>query len=155
MDGVVRAPSAFSITLGALPSMTATQLLVVPRSIPMTLAIACLFLSEPRWNPETPAVPQPSPVGHGSLLSFVTRPPAGLRGLYRRGFPGLQAFGPVPADREAGAMSAIPVPQCARRSPDAGGARRPPVMAATASPREPLPDTRISRTACPGGGLNL
>src|SRR5690606_9500356 len=39
IDGVVRAPSAFSMTLGLPPSMTATQLLVVPRSIPITLAI--------------------------------------------------------------------------------------------------------------------
>jgi hypothetical protein len=36
---VVRAPSAFSITFGLPPSITATQLLVVPKSIPMTLAI--------------------------------------------------------------------------------------------------------------------
>ena len=35
-EGVVRAPSAFSMTLAALPSMTETQELVVPRSIPMT-----------------------------------------------------------------------------------------------------------------------
>src|SRR5687767_13768836 len=38
-DGVVRAPSEFSMTLGLPPSITATQLLVVPRSIPITLAI--------------------------------------------------------------------------------------------------------------------
>ena len=40
MDGVVRAPSAFSITLGAEPSMTATHEFVVPRSMPITLAIS-------------------------------------------------------------------------------------------------------------------
>src|SRR5690606_30941436 len=40
MDGVVRAPSAFSIILTLLPSITATQLLVVPRSIPMIFPIA-------------------------------------------------------------------------------------------------------------------
>src|SRR3546814_12783934 len=39
MDGVVRAPSAFSTTFGLLPSMTATQLFVVPRLIPITFAI--------------------------------------------------------------------------------------------------------------------
>src|SRR6476646_4675055 len=39
IEGVVRAPSAFSMTLGLPPSITATQLLVVPRSIPITLAI--------------------------------------------------------------------------------------------------------------------
>ena len=37
IEGVVRMPSAFSITFGVLPSMTATQELVVPRSMPMTL----------------------------------------------------------------------------------------------------------------------
>jgi hypothetical protein len=37
MEGVVRAPSEFSITFGWLPSMIATQELVVPRSMPMTL----------------------------------------------------------------------------------------------------------------------
>src|SRR5215213_6883312 len=37
MDGVVRAPSAFSMTFGVLPSITATQEFVVPRSMPMTL----------------------------------------------------------------------------------------------------------------------
>ena len=37
--GVVRAPSAFSTTLGALPSITATHEFVVPRSMPMILLI--------------------------------------------------------------------------------------------------------------------
>jgi len=36
-DGVVRAPSAFVMTTGSPPSITATQELVVPRSMPMTL----------------------------------------------------------------------------------------------------------------------
>src|SRR6185503_13054070 len=44
-DGVVRAPSAFSMTLGAEPSMTATHELVVPRSMPITLAIVYSSLS--------------------------------------------------------------------------------------------------------------
>jgi hypothetical protein len=34
-EGVVRAPSEFSITRGSEPSITATQLFVVPRSIPI------------------------------------------------------------------------------------------------------------------------
>ena len=37
-DGVVRPPSAFSRTVGSPPSMTATQELVVPRSIPIVFA---------------------------------------------------------------------------------------------------------------------
>ena len=36
-EGVVLDPSAFSITLGFLPSITATHELVVPRSIPITV----------------------------------------------------------------------------------------------------------------------
>src|SRR6476646_4600368 len=40
MEGVVRAPSEYSITLGLPPSMIATQELVVPRSMPMILLIA-------------------------------------------------------------------------------------------------------------------
>jgi hypothetical protein len=35
-DGVVRDPSAFSITLGVFPSITETHELVVPKSIPIT-----------------------------------------------------------------------------------------------------------------------
>ncbi len=40
--------SAFSITFGVLPSITATQEFVVPKSIPMTLAMVCnpLFLCQ-------------------------------------------------------------------------------------------------------------
>src|ERR1700733_9936031 len=38
-DGVVRPPSAFSITVGSPPSSTALHELVVPRSIPIVLAI--------------------------------------------------------------------------------------------------------------------
>src|SRR5210317_1729790 len=39
IDGVVRSPSEFSMTLGLSPSITATHELVVPRSIPITLPI--------------------------------------------------------------------------------------------------------------------
>merc|ERR1719480_690176 len=42
MEGVVRMPSLFSNTFGVLPSMTATQLLVVPRSIPMMPSVVAL-----------------------------------------------------------------------------------------------------------------
>ncbi len=45
IEGVVLAPSAFSITLALPPSMIATQLLVVPKSIPITLPIIYFFLS--------------------------------------------------------------------------------------------------------------
>ena len=39
-DGVVRPPSAFGITVGSPPSITAMHEFVVPRSIPITFAIA-------------------------------------------------------------------------------------------------------------------
>src|SRR5918911_1834544 len=38
-DGVVRPPSAFSITVGSPPSRTAMHEFVVPRSMPMVLAM--------------------------------------------------------------------------------------------------------------------
>src|ERR1700731_3961361 len=51
MEGVVRPPSAFSMTLALLPSMTATQELVVPRSIPIAFAISCsLFVRVKRFR---------------------------------------------------------------------------------------------------------
>src|ERR1700759_2963398 len=43
MLGVVRAPSAFSMTRMSLPSRMATQELVVPRSIPITLLMRDSF----------------------------------------------------------------------------------------------------------------
>src|SRR5262245_6625331 len=39
-DGVVRSPSLFSRTLGVAPSITETQEFVVPRSMPMILAMS-------------------------------------------------------------------------------------------------------------------
>ena len=38
-DGVVRWPSTFGMTTASVPSITATQELVVPRSMPMILLI--------------------------------------------------------------------------------------------------------------------
>src|ERR1700704_3904367 len=43
IDGVVRVPSEFSITFASPPSMTATHELVVPRSMPIALAIIVLL----------------------------------------------------------------------------------------------------------------
>src|SRR5438034_8626673 len=42
-DGVVAPPSSLAMTLGSPPSITATQELVVPRSIPIILAINLLL----------------------------------------------------------------------------------------------------------------
>src|SRR5215475_4441023 len=43
-EGVVRPPSSFGMTLGSPPSMTATTEFVVPRSIPIILAIKGFLL---------------------------------------------------------------------------------------------------------------
>jgi hypothetical protein len=43
-EGVVLAPSAFAITVGLPPSITATQLFVVPKSIPIILLIIYALL---------------------------------------------------------------------------------------------------------------
>src|SRR5262245_47317202 len=63
MEGVMLAPSAFSSTLGFVPSMTATHELVVPRSMPITLAILAdpLSLAANRSGPSKirhPGFPQ-------------------------------------------------------------------------------------------------
>ena len=42
-EGVVREPSALGMTTGLPPSITATQLLVVPRSMPMILDMVYSF----------------------------------------------------------------------------------------------------------------
>ena len=44
-DGVVRPPSAFGMTVGSPPSITAMQELVVPRSMPMTFAMSDVLRS--------------------------------------------------------------------------------------------------------------
>jgi hypothetical protein len=80
---------AFSMTLGWLPSMMATQLLVVPRSMPMTLDMSITFLAAifRVAGPIRPPKPNPlidpgqNPVGD----------PSGVLGLYRKGSGGLQA----------------------------------------------------------------
>src|ERR1700740_658999 len=84
IDGAVRIPSAFSITFGVLPSMTATQEFVVPRSIPMTLAMVVnpLFLGgsgRPNLAPLSPPPPHP----HIARHDFPGRPLAHIGGQYR------------------------------------------------------------------------
>src|SRR5256714_9455115 len=51
IDGVVRMPSAFSMTFDVLPSITATHEFVVPRSIPMTfpMVLISLYLRQVGW----------------------------------------------------------------------------------------------------------
>src|SRR5213080_2394750 len=51
IEGVVRIPSAFSMTFEVLPSITATHEFVVPRSIPMTfpMVLISFFLRQVGW----------------------------------------------------------------------------------------------------------
>src|SRR5678816_2879001 len=63
-EGVVRAPSLFSMTFGLPPSMTATQLLVVPKSMPMTLAMVLVPLL---------SAPVPAPVRQPARCYFAGR----------------------------------------------------------------------------------
>src|ERR1700694_269143 len=48
MEGVVRPPSGFSMTLALFPSITATQELVVPRSMPIAFAMIRLLVQKMR-----------------------------------------------------------------------------------------------------------
>src|SRR5437879_3420040 len=61
IDGVVRMPSAFSMTFDVLPSITATHEFVVPRSIPMTfpMVLISLFLRQVGWAQKAP---EPNPL---------------------------------------------------------------------------------------------
>src|SRR5438067_1151860 len=70
IDGVVRPPSVFSMTLAAEPSITATQEFVVPRSIPMTLLMDTSYQKQNRTAPE----------GTVSIPREVSAPPDALGG---------------------------------------------------------------------------
>src|SRR5919112_2954398 len=64
-DGVVRAPSAFSTTVGSPPSKTAMHEFVVPRSIPMVLAMWVRLLTTTnlsRVDEDLSAPPDTGPV---------------------------------------------------------------------------------------------
>ena len=123
IEGVVRAPSEFSMTLGVAPSMTATQELVVPRSMPITLAIATsLFfretggprsgqaLDDAKSGQSRPILcvrsPMDCPNSVGSILNKAQPPknPSTV-GRYIRGAP---AGRKAQAPRPAGAKSAFP-----------------------------------------------
>src|SRR4051812_37356634 len=89
-EGVVRTPSAFSITFGVLPSMMATHELVVPRSMPIILLMRSLFrslLADGRKASEASA-PRAHPRFDRSLCAQAHRPraPKGLQ--YRK--PGIE-----------------------------------------------------------------
>src|SRR5438045_7182569 len=86
IEGVVRLPSELGMTTGSPPSITATQLLVVPRSIPMTLGMESLSPDPLYFNPRRleqmanrarrKVQPYPPPSGFVGVLAA-----AGVRGL--------------------------------------------------------------------------
>src|SRR5262245_38174540 len=80
-------PSEFSMTLGFLPSMTATHELVVPRSMPMTLPMVLPLklrqAGRAAWRPTGmsaahPQTPDPAPLD--TRFAAFSR----LTGSYRR-----------------------------------------------------------------------
>src|SRR5579862_725505 len=84
-EGVVRAPSAFSITFGCLPSMMATHELVVPRSMPIILLMRT-FVSLLQWRTFAEAFRREAPDASvpGSIVSLMHgREPMG--GLFHFG----------------------------------------------------------------------
>src|ERR1700694_1146099 len=101
-DGVVRPPSAFSMTVGSPPSSTAMHELVVPRSMPMVLPMwECSFkwLYKSKWQsgrfpaglqgahgcqPEPAQGGEPPDLRRGvkSVQSRVTSPPPGSSPMY-------------------------------------------------------------------------
>src|ERR1700678_699993 len=115
MDGVVRIPSAFSMTFGVLPSITATHEFVVPRSIPMTfpMVLISFFLRQVGW----------------ALTAHQSKPPTIKCSRYCEGGLGLQGPGrnlsprkPCPLKDSVGSGLGLR----AGRRPDAaaGGAAR-------------------------------
>src|SRR3954447_19586149 len=119
MLGVVRAPSAFSMTRTSLPSRMATQELVVPRSIPMTLLMFAPFSGQ-RW-PEAPA---PS-LQRLIAVDVWDRPDRnkGKRQIFRSGvsqfqvsrFPDRAQPCPGPASSGAGALATTTMAGRSRR----------------------------------------
>ena len=113
IEGVVRAPSAFSMTLGVDPSMTQTQEFVVPRSIPMTFAIR---LSFPRKTAGSRSDPAMGGTVEGIASQLAARSPTVLedweclaavqvRAAYRGRFFATQA---APAQRGRGPRMSPP-----------------------------------------------
>src|SRR5450432_1112544 len=62
-EGVRRAPSSLTMTLASLPSITATTLLVVPRSMPMILPMILVLLNVALDTREGPCSCSAAPLG--------------------------------------------------------------------------------------------
>src|SRR6266446_3956311 len=97
IDGVVRLPSELGITTGSPPSITATQLLVVPRSMPMTLGIEGALPPAPFYikGPRRPKFRRKPCVGGFSLVPHPRRPsPERLAREYEAWLPPPRRGGP-------------------------------------------------------------
>ena len=95
IDGVVRAPSEFSMTFGWPPSMMATQELVVPRSMPIIL-LMCLSI-----------VLQVADSGSGPLRlkrPYVLPSPVPAQGRYKRLIQGQSPYVSKGLDRSEADM---------------------------------------------------
>src|SRR5215216_5925767 len=99
IEGVVRMPSAFSITLALAPSITATHEFVVPRSMPITLLMGTSCQKQDRSAREsTVPIPRKGPppgrhpqgVVHWAAagLIYVSRPSPTTGGGMPRGTSG-------------------------------------------------------------------
>ena len=91
IDGVVRTPSEFSMTFGVAPSMTATQELVVPRSMPMTFDMSS-YLSLRQTVPGLRGAPFSSGRLVGPVSVSLERTWELVRRLYRFPSGSLQAI---------------------------------------------------------------
>src|SRR5262249_7040822 len=82
MDGVVRMPSALSMTFGVLPSIPSTHVLFVPRRIPRTLPVVSPLFAADRAGPRGPrggrpaGLPKPGQIAPRRPLQDNTFPPS-------------------------------------------------------------------------------
>src|ERR1700709_2608474 len=90
IEGVVRMPSAFSMTFAVLPSITATHEFVVPRSIPMTfpMVLISFFLRQVGWA-LTAHQPKPPKLKSSRYCDGEPHIGWGGRAARRRGHGGL------------------------------------------------------------------
>src|SRR5208282_4624681 len=120
IEGVVRMPSLFSMTLPSPPSMTATQELVVPRSMPMSFAMLFPPLAAdpsgpataPWESPDLPALAtlamscEPRALIWGGKSGATSRGGAESCGDRSGGGPQRPPPGPSPPDFGAGRVPA-------------------------------------------------
>src|SRR6478752_7580136 len=138
IEGVVRMPSAFSITFGVLPSITATHELVVPRSMPMTLPMSRFLLSAAGrpgpFGTRTGDSARPAePPSSDPLNTHQCRPRRRLGSYRRAGFP-RKTYDHGFASREVNAMAPSREAEAVRRTSHLAGDGARPCVAHAYSP---------------------